>query len=112
MEINVKAVEQIQVVEIIGEIDGHTAPVAQERILPLAGPGCRILIDLSQLTYMSSAGLRTMLMIYRSISGNDDAKVVLTGLSNDLRDIMNVTGFLSFFTVHDTYEDGLAALKE
>jgi anti-sigma B factor antagonist len=111
MEIAIKTVDNIQVAEIIGEIDGKTAPEAQARILPLAAPGVRLLVDMSQLTYMSSAGLRTMLMIYRTVSSNKDAKVVLCGLTNDIKDMMRVTGFLSFFTVSDTYADGLAALK-
>lgn len=111
MEITSKTVGQVQVVEISGEIDGKTAPEVQEHILPLAKPGCRMLIDLSRLTYMSSAGLRTMLMIYRSISGSSDSKVVLAGLSQEIRDVMQATGFLSFFQVKDTYEDALAALN-
>lgn len=112
MEINIKTADDVQVVEIIGEIDGKTAPEAQEYILPLAVSGARLLVDMSGLTYMSSAGLRTMLMVYRTISSKDDAKVVLTGLSNEIRDMMRVTGFLTFFAVGDTYEDGLAVLKE
>lgn len=111
MELNIKTVDDIQVVEIIGEIDGKTAPEVQERILPLAGAGARMLLDMSKLTYMSSAGLRTMLMIYRTISSNDNAKVVLSGLSDEISDMMRVTGFLAFFVVSKTYEDGLAALR-
>ena len=112
MKINTKTVDSIQVVEIIGDIDGKTAPDAQAAILPLADSGSRILLDMSRIDYMSSAGLRTMLLIHRSISATEDAKIVLVGLSDEIKDMMNVTGFLAFFEVRETYDDGLVTLGE
>jgi anti-sigma B factor antagonist len=110
MDINVRTVEQVKVVEINGEIDGSTAPEAQARILPLAEPGGNMILDMSHVGYMSSAGLRFLLVTYRTITGRG-GKVVLVGLSEDLKDTMSVTGFLDFFTHHDTLDAGLADLS-
>jgi hypothetical protein len=37
--------------------------------------------------------------------------VALAGLSEDLKDTMSMTGFLSFFAVHDTPEGGVTAMQ-
>jgi anti-sigma B factor antagonist len=65
---------------------------------------------MSGVEYMSSAGLRMMLSMHRQASTNK-GQLVLVGLSEDIKDTMSATGFLGFFTVQDTVEAGLAALK-
>ena len=109
MDIQVKTIDQITVVAMNGDIDGSSAPQAQAQILPLAQSSTKILLDLHKVPYMSSAGLRLLLVIYRTLSGNG-GKVALVGLSEELTDTMTVTGFLDFFSHHDSLEAGLAAL--
>ena len=109
MEINVKSIGQVTVVEIAGDIDSNTAPQAQEQVLPLVQPGSKILLDMSGVEYMSSAGLRMLLSMYRQISRGDGG-IVLVGLSEEIKDTMSVTGFLNFFTTRDTVDEGLQAL--
>jgi anti-sigma B factor antagonist len=109
MEINVKSSGQVTVVEISGDINSNTAPQAQERILPLVQPESKILLDMSGVEYMSSAGLRMLLSVYRQISRGDGG-IVLVGLSEEIKDTMSVTGFLNFFTTRDTMDEGLQAL--
>jgi len=110
MQITQRTEGEVAVVEISGEIDGSTAPEAQARILALAAPDAKILIDMSQVEYMSSAGLRMLLVVYRTAAGQG-GKVVLTGLSQDLEDTMSLTGFLDFFDHFEKVSDGLAALR-
>ena len=111
MEITIKTIEEITVVEITGDIDGKTAPQVQEEISPLIQPGCKIILDMTNVDYMSSAGLRLMLTTYRQVSSNN-GQVLLIGVSEEIQETMSATGFLRFFTVHDTIDAGLAALKE
>jgi anti-sigma B factor antagonist len=109
MEINVNPVGQVMVIEISGEIDSNTAPQAQERVLPLVQPGAKILLDMSSVEYMSSAGLRMLLSMYRQIT-RQNGGLVLVGLAEEIKDTMSVTGFLNFFTTRDTVDEGLKAL--
>jgi anti-sigma B factor antagonist len=109
MEISVKSIGQVTVVEIAGDIDSNTAPQAQEQILPLAQQAARILLDMSGVEYMSSAGLRMLLSMYRQMS-RQNGSMVLVGLSEEIKDTMSVTGFLNFFTTRDTVDEGLQAL--
>ena len=110
MDVQITTVNDVTVVAIEGELDGKTAPVAQNEVLPLAQPGCKLLIDMSKVPYMSSAGLRMMLLVYRQVTAND-GQSVLVGLSEEIEDTMEVTGFLDYFETRDSYEAGLEALN-
>jgi anti-sigma B factor antagonist len=110
MTVNIREVGGVHVVELSGELDANTSPVAQQQILPLATEGARILLDMAGVSFMSSAGLRLLLSMYRQVAAQKGS-VALTALSEDLKDTMSMTGFLSFFATHDTTEGGLQAMQ-
>ncbi len=110
MEINQKKLEDVKLVELSGDVDASTAPEVQKQVLPLAEPGSKIIMDMTNVPYMSSAGLRTLLTLYRRAAA-ENGKLVLLGLSEDLQDTMSVTGFLDFFSTSETLEDALAILN-
>lgn len=109
MDIRVDATGPITLVTVAGELDGKTAPAAQQQIVPVCAQGGKMLLDMSGVTYMSSAGLRLMLLLYRQASAVK-TELGLVGLSEELRDTMSATGFLSYFTLFATIEEGQAAL--
>ncbi len=112
MDVQVKPYDdETTVVSAIGDVDGSTAPQLQEQVLAVAQPDCRLLLDMTEVSYMSSAGLRVMLLLYRQISGGK-GKVVIVGLNDDIKSTMSATGFLKFFTTADTLEAGKAALDQ
>ena len=110
MELSNKKMDGISVLEVKGEIDANTAPELIKGMEPLISPGCKILMNLQEVTFMSSAGLRSMVVLYRQVSGSK-GKIGLTGLSEEVEDTMAATGFLKFFSVFDTAEAALEGLK-
>jgi anti-sigma B factor antagonist len=94
---------------VAGEIDGKTAPQVQAELLAALQAGNRLLVDMTGVSYLSSAGLRMLLLLYRQVAAKK-GKVVLVGVSEEIRDTMSMTGFINFFTLADTREAGLAAL--
>jgi anti-sigma B factor antagonist len=94
---------------VSGEIDGKTAPQVQTELLAALQGGNRLLVDMKAVTYLSSAGLRMLLLLYRQVAAKK-GKVVLVGVSEEIRDTMSMTGFINFFTLADTQESGLSAL--
>jgi anti-sigma B factor antagonist len=111
MVVNVRTIQGVTVVELLRELTGKTAPGAQERILAEAQPAGKLLLDLSGVPYMSSAGLRVLLLVYRTVS-DQGGRAVLVGLSEDLKNTMSLTGFLDFFAHKDSLEAGIAELTE
>lgn len=102
--------QQVTVVEVIGDVDTNTAPLVQEQILSLVQPAARMILDMTQVPYMSSAGLRMLLSLYRKISSIGE-QVVLVGLSEEIKDTMSITGFLDFFVTRETLALALEALS-
>lgn len=111
MDITIKDSQNVTVVELVGEIDANTAPKVQEEVLPLAQSGQKILLDMSQVPYTSSAGLRFLLSLSRQLTAQN-GQLVLVGVSEDIKDTMSVTGFLDFFTLSDDQEKGLETLSD
>lgn len=102
MEINLKEAGKVTLVELSGEIDGKTAPLAQEKILPLVKDSCRLVLDLSRVGFMSSAGLRFLLSLRRQMPYNGN--LVLTNLPEQIKDTMEITGFLALFTIFESQD--------
>jgi anti-sigma B factor antagonist len=110
MNITLKSQDDVVVAELNGEIDAKTAPTVTKEILPIITPGSKVLMNLTQVSYMSSAGLRSLLSLYRQSTAKD-SKLVLVGLSEELQDTMSMTGFLDFFTTAETVDHGISTLK-
>jgi len=110
MDININTVKDVTVIDITGEVDASTAPTVQTKIIPLAQPGTKLLLNMTKVPYMSSAGFRLLLCLYRQVTAKD-GRLVLVGLSEEIRDTMIVTGFLNFFATCENLESGLAALS-
>jgi anti-sigma B factor antagonist len=110
MEIITLETDGVAVVSITGEIDSRTAPEAQNRMLPFMNTHNHMVLELSGLTFMSSAGLRMMLLLYRQATARA-GKVALVGLSQQIKDTMEATGFLGFFLLCSTVEEASVAVK-
>jgi len=103
-------IQDVNVVKLAGDLDGSTAPNVQAEVMLLAIPNVKMILDMSEVSFMSSAGLRMLLVLYRTIISKN-GKVILVGLSEDIRDTMSMTGFLDFFTYLQTLDDGLTTLS-
>jgi anti-sigma B factor antagonist len=109
MDISSKKIGDVTVVQLAGELTAQTAGPTQEKVLQLAEPEAKMVLDMTQVPFMSSAGLRLLLVLYRTIGGRG-GKILLVGLTEDLQNTMSLTGFLDLFRHHPTLEAGLAEL--
>jgi len=109
MDLGVTMVGEIMVATLTGEVDGQTAPEAQERLLAHLSSLSKLMLDMSGVTYLSSAGLRMLLAIYRQLAAVD-GRIVLVGLSEEIKDTMTMTGLLRYFPLGDSVDDGLTML--
>jgi anti-sigma B factor antagonist len=69
-----------------------------------------MILDLSKVDYLSSAGLRLLLLLYREFAAKK-GKVVLLGVSEEIRTVMSHTGFLNFFTLAGSEAEARQALS-
>lgn len=110
MDITTTTIEDITLLTLKGDLDGKTAPIAQEQIVSACRDGSKLILDMHNVKYMSSAGLRLMLLLQRTITSLG-GQFVLVGLSDEIKDTMSATGFLAYLTTADTIEAGIAVLR-
>ena len=109
MEVEKHMQGAVTVIALHGELDSGTAPKVQGQIGDLVPEKGQVLIDLTRTSYMSSAGLRVLLLVYRQAQANG-ARLALACAPPDVRAVMSATGFLNFFTVTDSVAEGVAVL--
>ena len=102
--------DDVVVFELEGSLDARTAPAVQAQLLPGAEGHDRIVLDLSRTEYVSSGGIRMLLLVYRQIKGRG-GRIVLAGLSEPITDVLTNTGLIGFFTTVRTAQDGLDVLR-
>jgi len=106
MNITIKSLGGVTVVTVDGSIDSKTAPELQQKILEATAGTNMMVIDLSAVSFVSSAGLRVLLMVYRQVKAKD-GKVILAGVSEEIKDVMSMTGFITFFELAETEAEAI-----
>lgn len=93
-----------------GSLDGKTAPEVREQLKPFLAANSKMILDLTKVDYLSSAGLRLLLLLYRELTARK-GQLVLLGVSDDIRTVMSHTGFLNFFTLAGSETEARQALS-
>ncbi|MEV7418427.1 STAS domain-containing protein [Streptomyces sp. NPDC089919] len=101
-----RTVGEVTVIALEGEINSTTSGGLQAQLLPRIGDTTEVLIDLTGVSYISSAGLRTLLIVHRHAQ-QMDTRITLAGLSDEVTFVMSATGFLDFFRIAETVDAGL-----
>lgn len=109
MGIIIKSVKGVAVMELAGSLDGKTAPEVLKQVLAGAEGQNKVILDMSAVSFVSSAGLRILLLLYRQLKAKG-GKIALVGTSDEIKDVMSNTGLISFFLIADSLEGGIAAL--
>ena len=111
MEIGVRSEGSVTVIAIKGSLDGNTSAQALETILPLAVANCRLLFDMKECNYISSAGLRLLLMIAKELKRNE-GRGVFAALAEETKDVMKMTGFDTILEDYETLSQAMETLEE
>lgn len=91
-------------IRLIGELDGRTAPEFNDLIVEAAKPGLhRLVLLVSELTYMSSAGLRCLVFAHQKMERG--AEIVLVGTRAEVADTIKMTGFDQSVTMLESVEE-------
>lgn len=91
-----------------GRVDSSNAGLFEEQLVAAQSRGPSVLIiDFTEIEYMSSAGLRVLLMTAKKTKAAG-SRLILCGLSDHIREVFDVSGFSVIFTICDTREDALS----
>ncbi|MBR4519857.1 MAG: STAS domain-containing protein [Paludibacteraceae bacterium] len=99
MEITIQKTEQQTMIRIIGELDTiATTEQADELQKILDNARENMLVDCSEMEYISSAGLRFFMQLKRE-SEAQGGTVRLTNMNEDVADIFRMSGFNNIFEI-------------
>lgn len=110
MELKKQMLGDVTVITLDGSLDSGTAPSVHadlEQLLPENGSA---VLDLRKMSYMSSAGLRVLLLVYRK-ARSTGRRIALAHVPPEVREVMSATGFLDFFTLTESVEEGADAAE-
>src|SRR5262245_23879663 len=94
-----------------GRLDVDNSTLVQEKLLALIKQGyIRLALDLSQLEYISTAGLRVLLAALKSVKSFRGG-IVLFGLRDYIKRILEIAGFTVLFPMYATEDEALAAFR-
>ena len=87
------------VVAISGDLDNAASSQAEQSLAPLyERTDCDIVIDCTEMNYISSSGLRILLNIYKHTRTNGHVSI-LTGMTDEVEEVFQLSGFLQLFKV-------------
>ena len=111
MEINHKEENGIVFIAIKGRLDADSSPEAEIIVKDvLDGPANRMLFDLRDLEYLSSAGLRILLSAAKEMRRRN-GQIVLCDLNEFVKEIFEVSGFQSLIPITDSVESGIKIIS-
>ncbi|GAB6043686.1 STAS domain-containing protein [Endothiovibrio diazotrophicus] len=107
-----ETVNDTLIIRPAGRIDSNTAPQFEQDVLgPINGGQNRVVLDFGDLDYISSAGLRVVLMAAKRLKPSG-GKLALYGMSDPIREVFEISGFLTLLTVCADRDEALAAVAD
>jgi anti-anti-sigma factor len=92
----------------VGRINNDTSPEFQNRLLGCVAGGA-VLVDLSRVEYISSAGLRALMMASKQ-SKAVNGRLAVAELNPVVKEIFTISRFSYVVAVYETAAEALAAL--
>ncbi len=107
MEINSRKEKGSLIVSAKGRIDAVTAPDFEKSLSEWISQGeSTMIVNLSELEYISSAGLRSILAIAKVLKAKG-GKMIFACLKGTVKDVFKISGFGSIFQIFDTEDEAL-----
>lgn len=92
-----------------GRVDGANAREFQDALETLLNDGVTVMVlDLENLSYISSAGLRVLLLVSKQLQSRA-AKFGVCSLSGPISEVFQISGFDRIIPTHATQADALSA---
>ncbi|ODV10574.1 MAG: hypothetical protein ABT20_07810 [Rubrivivax sp. SCN 70-15] len=102
----------VTVLRVSGDLDSKSYPELEAKAGELIGAGKhRIVLDLSGISFMGSAGLRAMHGIVNKLKSADGGRLVLLNPSDAAARVMKTLGFDQFFEIKPTLDEALASIR-
>ena len=106
MEIITREQDGITIIDISGRLDASNSKEAESTILATEGEGSKVILNLENLEYISSAGLRVLLLSAKKARAGH-GKFCIVSLTESVMDVFEISGFSAIFEIADSVEEGM-----
>jgi anti-anti-sigma factor len=96
------------VVAIVGEIDMATAPEVSRAIDSVHGGAARVIVDLSEVTFLDSSALNAFVQSQQELAQHDVAFRIVSPADHAVRNVFEITRLTEPLSVVDSLADALA----
>ena len=97
MEIKKQTNDKELTIALKGRLDTSTAPQFEEAVKESLDGMTSFILDLKELEYMSSAGLRIILTAQKTM--NKQGKMVIRNVNDTIMEVFDMTGFADILTI-------------
>ena len=110
MDITTKNEDKALIVSVSGRMDAVTATDFENALTEFISQGnSSLVIDFSDLDYISSAGLRSILGTAKKMKGME-GKLFLANLKEVVKEVFDISGFSAIIPIYDSVETALEAM--
>jgi anti-anti-sigma factor len=110
MQILEEKLGAILAVALKGKLDAATSKGVEDRLLSLIESGeIQLLVDLEQLNYISSVGLRVLMLAAKRLK-TANGSIVVCALQPGVQQVFDIAGFTTIFRIYPTRDAALAAI--
>ena len=92
MDIDVERKNETLIAQVTGRVDSANAREFEQALSSAIGDDRKVILDLGNLSYISSSGLRVLLLVAKALR-NKGAEFALCSLSDPIREIFEISGF-------------------
>lgn len=108
MDIKEEKRGKVKIVGLRGRLDANSSQGVENKLLALVNQGeDRLVLDFSELTYMSSLGLRVLMMVAKNIK-QVNGKLALSGLNDHIYEIFKIARFTNIFSIYPNCDEAVA----
>jgi anti-sigma B factor antagonist len=108
MDITEEKRGDVRIIGLRGRLDASSSPGVEQRLLCLIDQGeRRLVLDFSELNYISSIGMRALIATAKSLQ-KTKGRLALAALNNHVQEIFRIAGFTSIFSIYPTCEEAVA----
>ncbi len=107
MPILIKTTNEVTVLAFEGKLDTQTSPDAEQQLTRLIEGGAnRFLVNFEKLDYISSAGLRVLLVAAKQLKGID-GELRICSLNEVVGEVFDISGFATIFRIFGSEAEAL-----
>ena len=112
MKLNTSKIGDVITLILKDRIDANVAPDIEQKLLSLISRGsCKLVADLSEVRFISSAGLRTLVAALKEAKrkGGD---LRLAGMQKQVQEVLDLTGLDNIFKIYASVEDATRSFND